>query len=117
MILPVHNNPAISGRHTKPDQIDVTIISKWLNLCDELRRPCKRAGNRTVGNLILDMRIIDCTSKELGLSTKRLQTMPLSVMSGRSAFRDSGLSPCFMPKNCGRFNLASAEVGYAISMS
>jgi hypothetical protein len=36
VILPIHDNPGISGRHTRADQIDVSVIGKRLDVCDEL---------------------------------------------------------------------------------
>lgn len=36
VILPIHDNTGISGRHTKADQIDVSVIRKRLDVYGEL---------------------------------------------------------------------------------
>jgi len=69
VILPIHANDSPSGRHTKTEEIDVSIIHEWLKICDELHSPCRKTAKHSISNLIPGMRVIDCISMEIVPST------------------------------------------------
>ncbi|KAK0122500.1 hypothetical protein ONS95_010730 [Cadophora gregata] len=61
LILPIHNDPGVSGRHMRRDKIDVSLIRQWLDTCDELHAPCKNQ----VDDLVPEMKVIDCLSRTI----------------------------------------------------
>ena len=60
LILPIHDDPSVSGRHTRTDEINVSLIQQWLDICTELHARCK---NNIDDSLVPDMHVIDCFSK------------------------------------------------------
>jgi hypothetical protein len=62
LILPVHGNLGISGRHAGKDDINISLIQEWLNVCDELHVPCKNTAEDSIHSRVPNMQFIDYCS-------------------------------------------------------
>jgi len=79
LILPVHNEPGVSGRHLRKDKFDEVLLKEWLQICDEHHLACKNGYEGHVPG----MHIIDCSTKlVIPFSKETIDYVTLSYVWG-----------------------------------
>jgi hypothetical protein len=69
LILPINYNPGVSGKHVRTDEINVSFIRDWLNICNELHALCRSNISHSNHDFVPGMYVIDCLPRTVVPST------------------------------------------------